>query len=723
MAAVPAPGEDRPTSPWTSRFGLPFEDRRSDLYDEPNLIRSFLAPRQPSLHPKFYDNVPAPEEFAKPQNEEDCDKLFLSEIEQVAELKEIKSWEVASLNKAVNFGPRLGPITGGHDGPDSIPPSEVVQDFIAVDESRWFLFFRKDRWYNSALQNVDDLQLWNILRVGIELADRIVKALIKDQHPALQTALYGRLDYWRRWRRDYEHRDDVVLMSLDEERYQWGQEGLSGHCDGEWITQLNPEDWDARIETLLTGLKWFHSDKSESSASGFTQGWESCMIGVRVNLPSPPSFDDLTLAEIPLVFLDLAVTIVHELFHAIGSHHLARDRINGFPGFFLSQDDDRHKEPSVDFESDVELGRAFEFRIFGGMAEIYKRDELPIATWLASWPDEDGRYSRTTSWFASQMLSESFWQDAAIQRKSDNYFHREHIFESNEDGPNTVPSVGMKLSNTADQNTQEYQLLAPAFVNRQQIWHSRRAAWFPKAAEKWLETQWAFPKPRKYMSQLTRYFNEKDEYMGGLNSIKLVERMGWMDCDSFMSSLPREDHLCPDWIFFCVGLLFMAAAPIRTQNITRRRIALTGSFQIHPCAAALANGETQPCVLHYDNKEWKIGPSELYDHLGNRGRIENPRQSDYVVVVLQLLYHLTTYRCLVSLPWLQAVQQLAADVDDQRRALDPNYPLAPSNRWIERWTFKPPPYQGSSELASWNPDIQNWQRVRWIEGTTRWEFI
>lgn len=75
---------------------------------------------------------------------------------------------------------------------------EVHQNLIdteglRVDEDNWFLFFRKDRWWvSSALAedppggqqwSVDDPGVWSVLRLAIELADRIITTLMKERHP------------------------------------------------------------------------------------------------------------------------------------------------------------------------------------------------------------------------------------------------------------------------------------------------------------------------------------------------------------------------------------------------------------------------------------------------------------------------------------------------------------------------------------------------------------
>lgn len=62
---------------------------------------------------------------------------------------------------------------------------------LKVDEDSWLPFFKKDRWFSTAADDsvltgkfwsVDDPVVWKELRVVLELANRLLTALIKDKH-------------------------------------------------------------------------------------------------------------------------------------------------------------------------------------------------------------------------------------------------------------------------------------------------------------------------------------------------------------------------------------------------------------------------------------------------------------------------------------------------------------------------------------------------------------
>ena len=65
-------------------------------------------------------------------------------------------------------------------------------DRIDVDENRWFPLFQKSRWFDYAQPaaelggkrwSVDVPEIWEHMRIALELADRMLKAMIAEKHP------------------------------------------------------------------------------------------------------------------------------------------------------------------------------------------------------------------------------------------------------------------------------------------------------------------------------------------------------------------------------------------------------------------------------------------------------------------------------------------------------------------------------------------------------------
>lgn len=98
------------------------------------------------------------------------------------------------LNRTLQFS-SAGYIPGGHnkmtrEQQDAHEPAARLEGF-KVDEDSWLPLFKKDRWFSSMAKDpvlakdswsVDDPVVWKELRIAIELANRILTALIKEKH-------------------------------------------------------------------------------------------------------------------------------------------------------------------------------------------------------------------------------------------------------------------------------------------------------------------------------------------------------------------------------------------------------------------------------------------------------------------------------------------------------------------------------------------------------------
>lgn len=202
----------RPLSPWAARYG---RTRDQFLHSLDPFRHSTFAPEYPRLDPRYYADNPDHDArfrgFARGLEE---DRLFYSERYQNIILK-ISTWQVGPLNRYVSFGPRFPKALGGHNRVgDKDDPSSVINPIsrltgvtyatndealmgvfhserIKVDEPKWFRFFRKSRWWDpekrhdSALGlqwSVDDPKVWAQLSIVLELANRILSALVDDEH-------------------------------------------------------------------------------------------------------------------------------------------------------------------------------------------------------------------------------------------------------------------------------------------------------------------------------------------------------------------------------------------------------------------------------------------------------------------------------------------------------------------------------------------------------------
>ncbi|KAI0458053.1 hypothetical protein F5B21DRAFT_520010 [Xylaria acuta] len=294
---------------------------------------------------------------------------------------------------------------------------------ITVDEDNWFPFLRRDRWYDlygqkqvpsGKMWSIDQPKLWQKLRVSVELADRMLKALINDRHPALHTMLFGTLMRW----------SDASAMQPSPEPFPDAKVLLSYglyksfcdlnelDCPIDHLADISTEDWTIVLEGLLQFQTWGFTDDPDDNGSHWP-GYGS-VITLGVNVIDTLSGDDITLAERCQLQYQLARTF-------------------------------------IDFDGIAELGYAMEQRVFGGVVtSLHLTGHYPLGSHHRSWPFlsqaagdsqlgykirdhptfaavQDVIVSPLPALYTSKLLSRSFWDDANIPRKSDNFFHRNQL--------------------------------------------------------------------------------------------------------------------------------------------------------------------------------------------------------------------------------------------------------------------------------------------------------
>lgn len=151
-------------------------------------------PCRPALDPKFYADRPVPFGEGRFLRGEEIDMFFQTEFGFKNMTMGMNPWQLGPLNRTLQFS-TAGSVPGGHNAVTR--EQQVAHDTISrleglkVDEDSWLPFFRKDRWFSttahdsvltSVLWSVDDPVVWEELRIVLELANRILTALIKDKH-------------------------------------------------------------------------------------------------------------------------------------------------------------------------------------------------------------------------------------------------------------------------------------------------------------------------------------------------------------------------------------------------------------------------------------------------------------------------------------------------------------------------------------------------------------
>ncbi|CAJ2502097.1 Uu.00g049500.m01.CDS01 [Anthostomella pinea] len=203
MASAPSQPPARPLSHWAERFGT--IDGHSIL-SQPDQVHSGRAAEHPRLDPKYYDARPKPIEYSWPASNVELDRFFYSEAWQRQRLSGPRSWECAPLNSTLSFSVREHAgqqviISGGHRPVDVGKEDDLMSFFDSerfdIDETTWLSCFQRTRRYEMRQLNtvtgswwtVDNPQIWDVLSVSLELANRILRALITDRHDWIETLL------------------------------------------------------------------------------------------------------------------------------------------------------------------------------------------------------------------------------------------------------------------------------------------------------------------------------------------------------------------------------------------------------------------------------------------------------------------------------------------------------------------------------------------------------
>ncbi|KAI0972217.1 hypothetical protein F4678DRAFT_478712 [Xylaria arbuscula] len=328
----------RPQSPWRKRTKIDDNAKRDDVFTRAPVEHSGIAPDRP----KYYGD-PIDIEHRGFMDNDDVDRFFIADERFRARYHSIQAWQLGAMNRSLQFS-RRGYVPGGHVTSLSRPGALFIQhgiydmEHIVVNEDNWFPFWRKAKWLDTPghsdpqlsanLWSVDDPNVWRQLSLSIELADRMLKATIKDRHPFIETLLWGQMSFW--YDPDLQPAPaeiadrplSKVLLSRDFLRKKWEERfGNKPFPRDGTINGFTEETWVRRIETLAASVQWALLRSAERGVGEF--------YGVNLKAESliclnnlflrglMTSDDELTFAERCEMTVSQAVTILHELSHAL----------------------------------------------------------------------------------------------------------------------------------------------------------------------------------------------------------------------------------------------------------------------------------------------------------------------------------------------------------------------------------------------------------------------
>ncbi|KAI0439500.1 hypothetical protein F4803DRAFT_531109 [Xylaria telfairii] len=179
----------------------------------------------------------------------------------------------------------------------------------------------------------------------------------------------------------------------------------------------------------------------------------------------------------------------------------------------------------------------------------------------------------------------------------------------------------------------------------------------------------------------------------------------------------------PGWIFHCIGLLMMAAIPIREERIVRKDREPRASVTLTPSQDMIATGLKmdfqlrQPPIEHERGDH--IGKSEFFDHINSRGQIEDGfSQLDYLALAADVVSRGTgNGPVLVHFSWVNAIQDAIHRLSRDRQQLQAANPNEHAAQWVDNWQFDIPKYDkevgsydasGSACLLKFNPASRTW---------------
>ncbi|KAI1119898.1 hypothetical protein F5Y10DRAFT_290766 [Nemania abortiva] len=617
---------------------------------------------------------------------------------------------------------------------------------IKVDETKWFSFWCRERWFDwidvtpdftqpaGKTWSVDDPQLWDLLSVILELAQRFLLALITDKNEG---------DYWDNHVDEFgapPAADSAVLLSHPMERRLSQKRGESS-CQWDVILSYTSEQWKERITKILRGIIWSFSRLHRAEGVTQCKPWiddrhypYSSVIMLDTTHLEAMLRPDLALEELCVLQVNCAITVIHELMHAI---NIGRYLDDNYVGNMLDQTRSgvQPVEPYLDGDGIPELGRCMEQLFFGGCLAYSPRSPAtqwkskPLAAVMRHWPWlEKSRHppapnsaflkpghtdiaSHVPSTWCSKMLGEFFWEDPSFPRKSENFFHRNSIFllESNSSDrssgdpgkptlqklarlPRIYPEDRMALQAYAEKVkglVMKYVICYTIAYVRE---HER-----PHNASDWVGSPWSFVLGRKSLYDFADTFLKKNILQCYATATWMTGRVRDDNLTQFMENMPVKDKRSHHWVWYVIGLLMMASMPIIYRGMEEKPPPRKAWFiQLIPSKHAAAAGHRH--TVHADTVGLKDTPwdtianRDFYNIIKRSRRIRRHTQLDYLDLVDDVIRLVASLNAIVPVQFLTAIMDARDALRTDRGKLQADYGDGHAARWASDWFFTIPAY-------------------------------
>ncbi|KAI1420204.1 hypothetical protein F5Y12DRAFT_788450 [Xylaria sp. FL1777] len=757
MAHLPEPG-----SPWAVRYGVDSEVVFS-LIKKDALLHSGLAPSRPWLDPRFYDTEPGEDEFAPPATYQDLDETLITEESQRDLLKGIPSWKAAPLNSVLSFWDESPTVLGGHRPNDANIYPELLEAYmsqrIEVEPKSWLPFFKKNHWYDFSLEDgldtieeadgtkwtiskwsVDNDRVWHHVRFSIEIANRIVMALIRDNNTWLGTLLYGRV---QRWYELYGHpenaaehkkkgEDKRILLTPSIERSECVR------MNKPFLGQDIEPDAEKRREFICHMLE-YHSwgfIPSSMAARGDTtriSRVETTFARINVTLLKHLCGGTISIAERCVLYVRQAMT-VNELMHCLYMRRICTYHTNVSPELR----GDITSEPFMNSEPIAELGRSFEAAIFGGtpwdapvLNSKYGK-KLAIAELGIQYPSRLGgslgmgidrdhpamkHFAPVTGWYLPaaffwRLQSKKFWDPNPPDGRDGFLFPR--IFYTERTLDPHIPQVRFKdisIDSEASKNNY-FQEVIRRWNERLLLWSSRRP-WYDLALNVWEKTPWSYILLRVDAERFITAYKQQNEAEcadaaeGLENSIPLANCTN-LPAEICSGVLPNNssDGEPSAWLFYCLGMLMMAALPQRLMK--KDQVESLRNTYYEPSIFAKLTGYSNlairrkdilsPAILRRDSYFERLADTEWCP--------ANSRMDFLNQATAMIAYLMHRQQVSASMPFFKALLDLLQYIKNILE--DPSFD---QSDWLPDFPFQIPDYDPNLFMY-WDSAARSWMNDR-----------
>ncbi|KAI1383746.1 uncharacterized protein F4822DRAFT_49224 [Hypoxylon trugodes] len=608
------PDPQRPLSPYSQKYGIsdiPFWRR----YHPDGQAHSSLAPLYPddrtiALPPTGAhrsERVRPLDELPQPTNQ-GLDELFYSEMGQKSGiLPGFKTWQTPAFDLDLYDKPPTLSNTWGHGKLYEIYRwdewLDYTKKFVKVDESKWLPCFQKDRWFdlrtnplnslinpvpgfaesNPMTWSVDNEMIWDIVKIQLEVVNRILLRLIHTQSEWLDALLFGERIYLRNEPRFQQWGDDVAKKI--------------------WRFRSRPLEERAKGPELLNEVRFRSYDIYCSFFDETQMSREEDTLGV--TRPNLPGFDDhvkMLHVEVahnyrPLLELHATPadrtramwvcieTIIHEFGHAVNDLRSLRVFPDKGNPYFMN-------EPFYNDEWIPELGASFGNTVWNGFGRWYpsnntgflrggRKTGLLTHSTVTNYPtvvgyhhaslehDPEGlekasrytpEYLVPTIWMSS-LLCEKFWAEVVNKHGTTAFLMPRLII---------IPQVAPGISGYADarvmetpeihvpESTESLKQVARQFVERSQLWQSMRQPWYQREYKNWKQLPWSNMWTRNCIDQFSYFHAQRDLY----NCREVAYRM-WGHVDAFDNrpGEPRDPVMVLQRSIFELMMISMPITP------------------------------------------------------------------------------------------------------------------------------------------------------------------